>query len=127
VEVCTDRKIDDVQRDFVKSEIEQHSHFRLTPEQSKANRREFNSMKKQIIHDWESHYHTKWPKYEEPIYSKNGKITRMTGGNYDAHELIENSWGSPHEWWNIHPAKYPSEHQQGIHRKGGYCDQIYNS
>ena len=127
IEKYTNRQIDKIQRDLVKIAIDTRVFFRLSPEKSKAHRRSFSADKKQMIKEWEEHYSTKWPVYTEPVYTKNGKISRMTGGRYDAHEIIENSWNSPHKWWNIHPAKFPTEHQQGIHRKGGYCDMIYNS
>jgi hypothetical protein len=39
------------------------------------------------------------------------------GAPYDAYHIIENVYGGPHEWWNIHPASNPIEHQVGIHAK----------
>ena len=67
----------------------------------------------------------KWSVYDKPVYNSSGKMIRQVGSNYDAHEIILNSWGSPHEWWNIHPAKHPDEHQEKIHRKGGFSDRIF--
>lgn len=40
------------------------------------------------------------------------------GDKYDAHHIIENTFGGEHEWWNMHPAKFPNEHQAGIHGTG---------
>jgi toxin YxiD len=39
--------------------------------------------------------------------------------------FIENNFGEPHEWWNIHPAKNPDEHQGGIHGKGSPSGKIF--
>lgn len=36
---------------------------------------------------------------------------------YDAHHIIENKYGGDNEWWNIHPAAKPQEHQRLIHGK----------
>lgn len=55
---------------------------------------------------------------ENVISEKTGKIIRKKGDKYDAHHIIENTFGGEHEWWNIHPAKFPNEHQAGIHGTG---------
>ena len=44
---------------------------------------------------------------------------------YDAHHIIESSYGGPNQWWNMHPARFPDQHQQGIHRAGGPSNQIF--
>lgn len=31
--------------------------------------------------------------------------------------IIENKYGDDNEWWNIHPATKPQEHQRLIHGK----------
>ena len=50
---------------------------------------------------------------------------RKIGQPYDAHHIIETNYGGPHEWWNIHPAKYPNEHQAGIHGKGAPSRKLF--
>ena len=51
-----------------------------------------------------------WPTYEEDIVNEAGKIIRKKGDRYDAHHLIEISFGGPNEWWNLFPASF-DEHQ----------------
>jgi hypothetical protein len=60
-----------------------------------------------------------WPKHGTLVKGKSRKILRNPNSPYDAHEIIPNMHGGPLEWWNIHSAKWPNEHQGGIHRKGG--------
>ena len=54
-------------------------------------------------------------------------MVRRVGQTYDCHHIIECSWGGDNVWQNMYPAKFPTEHRQGIHRKGGYADQIFNN
>lgn len=35
-------------------------------------------------------------------------------------------YGGPHEWWNMHPAKFPDEHQGGIHRKNSPAKKLFH-
>lgn len=35
-------------------------------------------------------------------------------------------YGGTLEWWNIHPAKWPNEHQGGIHRADGIWRKLFN-
>jgi predicted ribonuclease toxin of YeeF-YezG toxin-antitoxin module len=125
VERCTKRKMSKHQRVMIRKAIESKRFTRLSPKKSHAHRSKFNKNKQQMIEDWEKHYGEKWPTYSEPVYSKKGKVVRYKAARYDVHELIFNSWGSPHEWWNAWPAKFPSEHQNDIHRKGGNADRIF--
>ncbi len=39
--------------------------------------------------------------------------------------LLKNAHGGEHEWWNMHPAKYPDEHQGGIHAKDSISREIF--
>lgn len=125
VEQCTGRKISNEQLRLLKESVDKNRFVRLTPKQSHAHRGKFNKAKPEMIEQWEEHYGEKWPTYREPVYSRKGKMVRMKGARYDVHEMIFNSWNSPHFWWNCHPAKYPTEHQSAIHRKGGVADRIF--
>lgn len=53
------------------------------------------------------------------ISSKTGRAIKPTGSKYDAHHLqpLENNGGNI--WQNITPARYPEQHQGGIHRADG--------
>jgi predicted ribonuclease toxin of YeeF-YezG toxin-antitoxin module len=126
VEECTGRKISKEQIKLLKNALENGRYTKLTPDENHKNRSKFNGRKAKISAEWEEHYHQNWPTYEEDVLTKKGKVARRKGGRLDMHHLIECSWNGDAEWWNVHPAKNPREHQQGIHRKGGYCDRIDN-
>ncbi len=34
--------------------------------------------------------------------------------------------GGEHEWWNIHSAKFPNEHQSGIHGTGSAANELFD-
>ena len=62
---------------------------------------------------------------EDVISDKTGWVIRRKGTRYDAHHIIENTFDGEHEWWNIHPAKFPDEHQRGIHAKESPASEIF--
>lgn len=76
-------------------------------------------MQNKLIDQWEKNTGQKWPTYSEPVLSRRGRVYIEKGDRYDAHHIIKNENGGPNEWYNIHPAKRPDEHQSGIHRKDG--------
>jgi len=126
IEKITNRPLNPIQHEKLKYHIDNFEYRKLSPKESKLHRKEFNDKRKQIIIDWEQMTGEKWPTYDKPVYSESGKMIRQAGSRYDAHEIIQSSWGSPHHGWNVHPCKHPSEHQNGVHRKGGYADRIFN-
>ena len=85
----------------------------MSPEEVKANRKDFNKKRNKLIKEWENETGQKWP------------IDPRTGNKYDAHHIIENKYGGKNEWWNITPAKNGSEHQGGIHRSGGAAEELF--
>ena len=73
-----------------------------------------------MIREWEKNTGKKWPTYtEHVISSRTGRIIKPTGSKYDAHHIqpLENNGGNI--WQNITPARYPEQHQGGIHRADG--------
>ncbi len=84
-----------------------------------AHRSRFNNAKARLIRDWEQNTGQTWPTYGNP--APNG---RQPGNRWDAHELIPNSHGGPIEWWNITPARYPDQHQGGIHATGSAYNNL---
>lgn len=127
IEDITHRPLHPIQRKEIKYHLDHYEYRRLSSEESHAHRADFNHKKKDIIADWEKMTGESWPTYDKPVYSSSGKVVRQVGANYDVHHLCENSWGGDNVWWNMHPAKFPSEHQNNIHRKGGLADQIFNN
>lgn len=98
----------------------------MSPIETAKHRAEFDKVKNKVIKEWEENTGQKWPVYNENVISeKTGKIIRKHGDKYDAHHIIENTFGGEHEWWNMHPAKFPNEHQAGIHGTGSPANTLF--
>lgn len=98
----------------------------MSPIETAKHRAEFDKVKNKVIKEWEENTGQKWPVYNENVISeKTGKIIRKQGDKYDAHHIIENTFGGEHEWWNMHPAKFPNEHQAGIHGAGSPANTLF--
>lgn len=120
VEKVTGRKIPDNQRNLLKEELREKDYSKkLSKEETMKHRQDFQREKNRLIEEWEKNTNQKWPTYSEPVLSKRGRVYIQKGDKYDAHHIIKNENGGPNEWYNIHPAKRPDEHQGGIHRKDG--------
>ncbi len=126
IEQITGIPISPRQKELIKKAIESNKFVRLNKEEHIAHRKTYNQKRNEMIENWEKNTGREWTKYDKPVYSNKGKIVRNVGDRYDCHEIILNSWGSPLEWWNGIPARYPEQHQNGVHRKGGYADKIFN-
>ncbi|WP_149024324.1 HNH endonuclease [Listeria cornellensis] len=126
VEQQTGRKLANNQVDMLKNALRAKEYNKLTPDETKVHRRSFNKVKNSLINEWELKTGQVWPTYSDDIISvKNGSVIRNKGELYDAHHLIENNFGGEHEWWNIHPAKFPNEHQAGIHGAGSPGNALF--
>ncbi|MCI3195564.1 ribonuclease YeeF family protein [Bacillus sp. HU-1818] len=126
IEAKTGRKVYKEQIDHIKEALRNNNYEKLTPKETAKHRSKFtSSLKDRLIAEWEEKTGQKWPRYTEAVFDKNGEIARSVGQPYDAHHIIENNFGGPHEWWNIHPAKYPDEHQAGIHGKGAPSGKLF--
>jgi hypothetical protein len=124
VESVSGVEISNKQRGLIERDIETHTYTKLSPEDSQQRRREFNYVKKELISDWERNTGKEWSRYSQNVYNNDGKVIRRAGNLYDAHEIILNSWGSPHEWWNLTPVPHP-EHQREVHGKNSPCSKIF--
>ena len=126
IELQTGRKLTNEQIKRLGDAIRSNNYVELSKAEKAYNRTTFDNKRIELIVQWQKMTGQKWPKYDECVFDKNGKIVRSPKNFYDAHEIIPNSYGGPLEWWNIHPAKWPNEHQGGIHRASGILDQILN-
>ena len=90
-------------------------------------RREFGKVKDNLIKQWETETGQQWPKYKENMVSKKGNNLDKIGKPFDAHEIVPNSHGGPLEWWNITPARFPDQHQAGIHGADSVLNKIINN
>ena len=125
IERITGTPMLDKQKRLIEEAVKNNKYMKLSPEKSKEHRREYSSKRKELIAEWERQTGMQWGRYTEPVYSKNGKIVRNVGDAYDFHHCILSSYSGDNQWWNGFPAKFPSEHQMGIHRKGGLCKKIF--
>ena len=126
IQRITNRKIPTNQIAELKNALRTTEYKKLPTAEVNNHRKEFNKVTNKLIEEWELNTNQTWPRYTENVYSKDGKrILRRAGEKYDAHHLIENSYGGDNKWWNIHPAKFPNEHQSGIHRSGGPSRKLF--
>ena len=126
IETRTGIKLPKNQVEELKNALRSKEYEKLTPKETIRRRNEFNKVKNSLIEEWESNTGKKWPTYTEDVVSSNtGRIVRKVGDKYDAHHIIENSFGGEHEWWNIHPARFPNEHQSGIHGAGSAASELF--
>jgi len=125
VEQQTGRTIPQNQIGNLKDALRSKKYSKLPEADAALNRVEFEKVKNKLIVDWERETGQTWPRYTEDLMTKDGtKVARKKGSAYDAHHIIENELGGPAEWWNIHPAKFPGEHQGGIHGSGSPLRQL---
>lgn len=125
IERITGTPMLDKQRKLIEQAVKNNKYMKLSPEQSKAHRKEYNKNKKDIIAEWERQTGQKWKRYTEPVYSKNGKLVRDVGALYDCHHIIHSSYGGNNEWWNMVELSFPDQHQNGVHRKGSPDSKIF--
>lgn len=119
-------KLTKSQKDKLADALRNKEYTKLSPAETAKHRTEFNKTRDNIIKDWELNTGEKWPTYTEDIISeKTGKVLRKAGDRYDAHHIIENSYGGEHEWWNIQPAEFPTKHQGGIHSSGSAANELF--
>jgi RHS repeat-associated protein len=126
LETQTGFKVTKEQRVHLADTLRNQEFTKLSQDSARRHRARFNSIKDDLIAQWEQHTGQSWPRYANDITSKNGQlIVRYAGQPFDAHHIIESSYGGPNKWWNIHPARFPNQHQGGIHRSGGIIREIF--
>ncbi|WP_281292956.1 HNH endonuclease [Bacillus marasmi] len=119
-------KLYKTQIEKLKDALRENIYEKMTPLETLKHRNKFNSVKNKLIKEWEENTGQTWPRYTKEIYDKKGRLARDIGQPYDAHHIIDNNFGGPREWWNIHPAKFPDEHQAGIHGKGSPSNMLFS-
>ncbi|UHH07494.1 ribonuclease YxiD [Bacillus subtilis] len=126
IEQRTGRELPKNQIDKLKEALRNKEYKKMSPIETAKHRTKFDKVKNKVIKEWEENTGQKWPVYKENVVSeKTGKIIRKKGDKYDAHHIIENTFGGEHEWWNMHPAKFPNEHQAGIHGTGSPANELF--
>ncbi|WP_404826126.1 HNH endonuclease signature motif containing protein, partial [Cytobacillus stercorigallinarum] len=126
IEGRTGRELPKNQIEKLKEALRNKEYKKMSPIETAKHRSEFEKVKNKVIKEWEENTGQKWPVYNTGVISeKTGKIIRKQGDKYDAHHIIENTFGGEHEWWNMHPAKFPNEHQAGIHGAGSPANTLF--
>ena len=125
IEKVTNREIVPQQKELLEKALKENDYEKLSKEATKAAREEFRKLKSSLIEEWEIMTDLKWPKYTDDVINEAGDVIKTAGQPYDAHHIIEVSTGGPNEWWNLHPARFPGEHQNGIHAAGSWARKIF--
>ena len=121
IEELTGRDLPEMQVRRLKEELQTREFRELSKQDNKLHRAEFEKVRDELRAEWERETKQTWPKYEV-MDLDTGKPKFI---NYDAHHIIQNNHGGPHEWWNIHPA-LREEHQK-IHGTGSRAREIFNA
>ena len=125
VESITKREIKPAQMEKLQKALKEQEFVKLDPDKVKLHRKLFDNAKDKLIDEWEKNTGDKWPVYAKDILNDAGEVIRTAGQRFDAHHLIESSFGGPNAWWNLHPAAFPSEHQAGIHAINSLANKIF--
>lgn len=125
VEKITNREIKPNQMEKLQRALEEQEFVKFDPEKSKFHRKLFDNARENLIDEWEKNTGDKWPVYVQDVLNDAGEVIRKAGQRYDAHHLIESSFGGSNAWWNLHPAAFPSEHQAGIHAANSLANLIF--
>jgi hypothetical protein len=125
IEHQTGRKLHDAQLEALSDAVRERHFTKLSPAAARAHRAEFDRKKQSLIQEWELHTGQVWSRYDADVLSSSGRVIRRAGKAYDAHHVILNEFGGPSEWWNIHPARFPTQHQGGIHRAGSAVREVF--
>ena len=127
IEEKTGRRLTRKQLHLLAEDLRNNKYEKLEDVAKHKQREAFRKNKSNLIEEWEKNTGQKWPKYKENIYSKRNPkfLVKKKGEPYDAHEIIPNMMGGPLKWYNIHPAKFPDEHQGGIHGAGSVWNNFF--
>jgi predicted ribonuclease toxin of YeeF-YezG toxin-antitoxin module len=123
IESFTNITISNHQKNKILEYIENNQIKKLDSDETKTHRNEFTpELRNKLKKDWELNTGCEWPRYQDNLYV-NKKIYRKKNSSYDAHHIIENTYGGPHEWWNLHPASF--DQHQNIHKIGNVAHKIF--
>ena len=126
VQTITKREISPIQLEKFQKVLKEQDFVKLNPEKAKLHRKLFDNARDKLIDEWEIRTVDKWPVYAHDILNDAGEVIRKEGQRFDAHHLIESSYGGPNAWWNLFPAAFPDEHQGGIHAINSYASKIFH-
>ena len=113
IQEVTGKEIHQKQIDKLKDALRKKEYKKLPPDEYSKHTKNYTTTKREeLIKKWEEETGQKWPVDEK-------------GRRYQLHHIIEQQYGGEHEWWNIHPAKFPDQHQGGIHGANSPSREIF--
>lgn len=116
IESNTGYRLNPTQRAKLIDDLRSNSYSRLSSQAGRTHRRGFTqSVREAQIAEWQRQTGQAWPRYANDVLNAEGTVLRRVGDAFDAHHIIENIYGGPHDWWNLTPARFPGQHQGGIH------------
>ncbi len=116
IESNTGYRLHPAQRSKLIDDLRSNSYSRLNSQAGRMHRRGFTeSVREAQIAEWERQTGQAWPRYANDVLNAEKTVLRRAGDAFDAHHIIENIYGGPHQWWNLTPARFPGQHQGGIH------------
>ena len=124
MEQITGRQLYAAQRVLLKQSLQEKPYVKLSEADYKKHHYAFKNKKDNLIKKWEEKTGQTWPTYEADVIGKKHKPVKFKGDRYDAHEIIPNEYGGPLTWYNIHPARFPDQHQAGIHGKDSVLNKL---
>jgi 5-methylcytosine-specific restriction endonuclease McrA len=108
---------------LVKEALQTRRFEKMDPAAAEAHRTIYRNKKVQdsLKKEWSEKTGREWPS------TPTGKIDPITKepilAPHQAHHIIPQQLGGPHEWWNIHPIPLKG-HQGGVHGSGSPLNKI---
>ena len=124
IEAQTEIRVSQKQFRLLKKELQKKAFWeRLSKDEIADLRDEYEKSYSEIILAWQHKTEQKWPTYKREV-EENGKMV-MRRFRYQVHHIIPlKVGGSPTAWWNVHPARFPDQHQGGLHRSDGPLNEL---
>ena len=109
---------------LLKKELQKRAFWEsLSKDETADLRDEYKKSYDKIILEWQDKTEQEWPTYKREI-EENGKMV-MREFRYQVHHIIPlKVGGPPTAWWNVHPARFPDQHQGGLHRSDGPLNEL---
>ncbi|MBN9565799.1 MAG: hypothetical protein J0G29_06900 [Alphaproteobacteria bacterium] len=123
METRTGMKIGGDQRLILKETLQRYNFEKLDGESYVKHTTNFDrTTRNKLILEWEKHTGQVWP--SKVVERDVGGKTERTTVKHQAHHVIPQELGGPHEWWNMHPAEGGKVHQGGVHRKSSPLSKL---
>ena len=106
----------------IKAEIDKENLEVVSPDRVRALREDFDNQKNALRNEWSQVNNREWPRYQENVYNKAGKMIRKAGDCYDAHHIRPLQLGGKNEVSNITPLQVNAHVE--IHSTGTFKELV---